>query len=150
MIPTESHFLGCAVLITGKWLPLWSQNGSLSFVCVVTDLYWHMMQKVVAHARHKMQKVVAYTSLSADPWKMAYRYQKGGLRRKPQEENLRRFWHQMGFPLTSHRFQNLLGGHRSGTAQLSAKHIWTLQGYVHLMRGMPLTPPFDTDRWFSS
>ena len=25
---------GCAVLITGEWLPIWSQNGSLSSVCV--------------------------------------------------------------------------------------------------------------------
>ena len=24
---------GCAVLIMGQWLPLWSQNGSFSFVC---------------------------------------------------------------------------------------------------------------------
>ena len=29
----------------------------------------------------------------------------------------------------------------SCTSQLSAKHIWTLQGYVDLMRGMPINAP---------
>ncbi len=33
----------------------------------------------------------------------------------------------------------------SCTSQLFAMHIWTLQGYAHLMRGMPINPPFDTD-----
>ena len=81
-------------------------------------------------------------SLSADPWKMGYWYQNEAL------IAIYTSW-SVYLPQVSESAWRTSVGHSlignivryhmiSCTSQLSAKHIWTLQGYVDLMRGMPI------------